>query len=168
MISLPPSASVIARDGLVASWDLSPIRRALDAGLIPVVFGDVVFDQLRGGTILSTEDLFAHLVVHLHPRRILFAGLEIGVWADFPTCNHLVEEITPDNLGSISSALGGSNSTDVTGGMQSKVLQSLELVKASPGLEVLIFSGEIPGNVTQALLGKQTGTRVHARSPESI
>jgi len=57
-IAFPPSGSVIAQDGKVVSWDLSPIQSALQAGLLPVVYGDVVFDTLRGGTILSTEDLF--------------------------------------------------------------------------------------------------------------
>lgn len=55
---------------------------ALANGILPVVYGDVVFDEVRGGTILSTEDLFQHLAHQLHPERVLLAGLEAGVWAD--------------------------------------------------------------------------------------
>ena len=36
-----------------------------------MIYGDVVFDRLLGGTILSTEDLFAHLAAHLQPARLL-------------------------------------------------------------------------------------------------
>ena len=60
-MAFPPSAMVIAQEAKVLSWDLSPLHSALQAGLLPVVYGDVVFDTRRGGTILSTEDLFDHL-----------------------------------------------------------------------------------------------------------
>ena len=75
-----------------------PIRAALSNGLLPVIHGDVAFDEIRGGTILSTEDLFAHLAHQLHPQRILLAGLEAGVWADFPAHKHLLAEITPGSF----------------------------------------------------------------------
>jgi hypothetical protein len=42
--------------------------------------------------------------------------------------------------------------------MASKVQQSLALVKELPGLEILIFSGETPGQVKSALLGARLGT----------
>jgi hypothetical protein len=38
-------------------WDLAADAAALDAGLLPLVNGDVIFDEQRGGTILSTEDV---------------------------------------------------------------------------------------------------------------
>ena len=55
---------------------------------------------------------------------------------------------------------GGSHGADVTGGMASKVQQSLALAGEIAGLEIAIFSGEKPGRVRQALLGMHTGTRV--------
>src|SRR5574341_702717 len=60
-ISLPPSSSVIASDGKILVWETTPIRMALSSRIVPVSFGDVAFDEVRGGTILSTEDLFVHL-----------------------------------------------------------------------------------------------------------
>jgi isopentenyl phosphate kinase len=157
-VAFPPSASVIARDGRVLAWDLSPIRNALQVGLLPVIHGDVIFDTVRGGTILSTEDLFEHLARQLRPERILLAGLEEGVWADYPQCTQLIPEITPENLPQVAPALGGSSAIDVTGGMASKVQQSLALVKELPGMEILIFSGEKQGQVKSALLGATPGT----------
>jgi len=159
-IALHPSAAVIAQDGQVASWDLAPLHAALQAGLLPVIHGDVIFDSQRGGTILSTEDLFEHLARALHPQRILLAGLEEGVWADYPTKTSLVPVINPQNLAEIALALGGSHGADVTGGMASKVQQSLSLAQEIEGLEVWIFSGERPGAVQRALLGSKIGTMV--------
>jgi isopentenyl phosphate kinase len=160
-IAIHPSAVVTAHDGQVAAWDLAPIKSALQAGLLPVIHGDVIFDSLRGGTILSTEDLFDYLAKLLLPQRILLAGLEEGVWADYPVCTRLVPVITPENILTIMRSLGGSGATDVTGGMQSKVQQSLELVAQIPDLEVFIFSGETPGAITEALCGARLGTCLH-------
>jgi isopentenyl phosphate kinase len=157
-IPFAPSASVLAADGQVASWNLAPLQAALQLGLLPVVYGDVVFDTVRGGTILSTEDLFGYLARQLRPKRVLLAGLEPGVWADYPACTKLVETITPANLPQVAPGIGGSSVTDVTGGMASKVGQSLVLVQNVPGLEVQIFSGEKPGAVRRALAGEPVGT----------
>ena len=98
VMAFSPSATTLAADGHVAAYSLDGIKNALANGLIPVVHGDVVFDTARGGTILSTEELFVHLAGHLSPRRILLAGLEPGVWADFPICSALVSLITPVTL----------------------------------------------------------------------
>lgn len=160
-IAIHPSSALISNDGQVATWDLAPLRAALKAGLIPVIHGDVIFDIARGGTILSTEELFEHLARQMHPSRVLLAGLERGVWADYPACTRLIAEITPEKLDEIAPALGGSNATDVTGGMHSKVQQSLALAQEIPGLEILIFSGEEPGAVKRALEGLRVGTRIY-------
>jgi isopentenyl phosphate kinase len=157
-LAFSPLASVTASDGRPATWQLAPLQAALSHGLIPVIQGDVVFDTARGGTILSTEDLFVYLAGVLRPRRVLLAGIEPGVWADFPACTRLIPEITPANLGGVAPSLAGSAATDVTGGMASKVGEMLALVQALPGLEVLIFSAETPGSLCEALLGARPGT----------
>ena len=159
-ISLPPSASVMAQDGQVISWDLGPLRAALSAGLLPVIFGDVIFDTLRGGTILSTEDLFAHLARQFHSRRMLLAGIEPGVWEDYPVSSRVIPTITPHDFEDIAPALSGSNATDVTGGMESKVKQCLLLTQELPELEIEIFSGDEPGTLLEALLGAHKGTLI--------
>ena len=164
VIAIPPSAAVLAREGQVASWDLRPLQAALAAGLIPVVNGDVIFDEVLGGTILSTEELFLHLARHLQPRRILLAGIEPGVWADYPICTRLVDRISPANFIQVAHLLRGSSAVDVTGGMLSKVRTMLELVEAQPGLEARIFSGLRSGAVAGALLGEPIGTRLASNS----
>ncbi|HET8564274.1 MAG TPA: isopentenyl phosphate kinase, partial [Candidatus Binatia bacterium] len=159
-ISLPPSASVIASGGKVLVWETTPIRMALSSRMVPVIFGDVVFDEVRGGTILSTEDLFMHLARALNPERILLAGLEAGVWEDFPTRIRQIEKITPASFQEVSNGVGKAAGADVTGGMESKVSQMLELVQSIPALTVQIFSGVKPGNIVRALTGKIVGTEI--------
>ena len=162
VIAFPPSASVIAQDGRAAHWDLEPMRSTLEAGLIPLVNGDTIIDTQRGGTILSTEDLFLYLARNLNPapNRILLAGLETGVWGDFPTCALLITEITPGNFDNVAAQIGGSASVDVTGGMLEKVRAMLELARVLPDFQAVIFSGTQPGAVRETLLGKHAGTRI--------
>lgn len=157
-LSLPPSSSVIASNGQVSVWDTTPIRMALAADIVPVIFGDTVFDEVRGGTILSTEDLFMYLTNALHPDRILLAGLEAAVWEDFPARTRKVTKITPASFSEIKSGVGKSAAADVTGGMESKVKQMLELVEKHPNLTVQIFSSDEPGNLVRALGGETLGT----------
>lgn len=160
VISFPPSASILARDGAIEHWKIDPLQSALKAGLIPLIFGDVIFDSIRGGTILSTEELFFHLTSRLNPQRILIAGIEAGVWEDFPACTRLLSTITPASYPSLATHIGSSASTDVTGGMLAKVENMVNLVSRHPGLEAFIFSGSQPGHLQEALQGGCPGTHI--------
>jgi isopentenyl phosphate kinase len=161
-LSVSPASSVIASQGHVAMWELTPLQMALAVGIVPLIHGDVVFDEIRGGTILSTEDLFGYLTHALRPDRILLAGLEEGVWADFPARTRKIERITPASFEEVRAGVGKAAGADVTGGMESKVRQMLELVQKSPGLSVQVFSGAGPGNLLRALGGETVGTLITA------
>jgi isopentenyl phosphate kinase len=160
-MAFSPSAMVITDQGKVAKWNLDPLQHALEKGLLPVIYGDVVFDLKLGGTILSTEDIFAHLARYFLPTRLLLAGIEPGVWEDFPGNTSIVPVITPRNLAQFEARLRGSVATDVTGGMADKVKQVMALIETYPGMTASIFSGEIPGNVRRVLLGETLGTEIH-------
>ncbi len=157
-VSLQPSAMVKAADGAVANWDLTTLNAALASGLVPVIYGDIVFDGIRGSTVLSTEALMIHLALHLRPKRILLVGMEAAVWADYPARQYPIDRITPRSYADLAGKVGGSHGTDVTGGMKAKVEEMLALVSRMPGLTIQILSGEEPGNVERALGGAHLGT----------
>lgn len=161
-IAFPPSSSVLTQNRNIVSWDLTQIQSAMDQNLVPVVYGDVVFDENQGGTILSTEDLFVHLAAAFTPQRILLAGLDPGVWQDFPECTHLYKEITPTEIGDLGNKVNQSAAPDVTGGMGEKLNLMLDLISSDPDLEALIFSAEEEGNIQLALAGGSPGTRLHS------
>lgn len=162
VMAFPASAMVTTARRSVLHWETETIQKALNQGLIPLVQGDVVFDSILGGTILSTEDQFFHLASRLKPHRILLAGIEPGVWADFPACSHLLDQIRLSDYANISATLGASAGVDVTGGMVHKVNRMLDVIRENPGLEIRIFSGEEIGGLEQALLGAETGTLLSA------
>ncbi len=157
-MAIQPSAAVISRNGSVELWDLSPLKAALEAGIAPVIFGDMMFDTVKGGTVLSTEVLMFYLAQQIHPHRILLAGIEAAVWADFPARRQRVEKVTSANYDAVAGKVGGSHGTDVTGGMKSKVEEMLRLVQTIPQMTVQIFSGEESGNVERVLNGAILGT----------
>ena len=134
-----------------------PVRRALESGLVPVVYGDAVFDRTRGGGIASTEMVFSALAHTLHPSRILLAGIEPGVYADYPARATLLPRIRIAEWETLRRTLEGSEHPDVTGGMLSKVHSMLELVGGQGDLKALVFSGAVEGNVRRALAGEDAG-----------
>jgi len=159
-IALAPSAAAASSGGAIVSWDIGALQSALASGVLPIVFGDIVFDDQLGGKVLSTEALMWHLAHQLHPQRILLAGLEAAVWSDFPERTSPIQSITPRTFGAWAGKIGQSHGPDVTGGMKSKVAEMLALVQAVPGLTVRIFSGEEPGNIRRALAGESLGTLI--------
>lgn len=148
-ISFQPSASTLCANGLLEQFAIEPVQNALHHHLIPLVYGDVAFDKIRGGTIVSTEELFAYLVNQLQPDWLLLAGETDGV---YNLRGESIPLITPTNFDQIQEALGGSRGTDVTGGMSSKVKAMLDLTQTHPGLSILIFSGLTEGNIYRAVM----------------
>ena len=161
-LPFPPSASMISKDRKVVHHNIETIRRALSAGLLPVVQGDVAFDESLGGTILSTEDVFTFLVEQFPVSRILLAGIEAGVWEDFPARTRLVKQIQAADYEAKRSGIQGSASTDVTGGMKAKVEEMLSLIQKNKGLTAQIFAAEEHGLLTRALQGGNVGTLLTA------
>jgi isopentenyl phosphate kinase len=157
---LQPSASAMSHDSAITQLAVEPIRQALDHGLVPLVHGDVSLDEVRGGTILSTETIFFYLAQHLPVDQILLLGDVEGV---YDAQGDVIPRITPENYDAIESALGGSAGVDVTGGMETKVRDMLALVRALPGLTIRIMSGKVPGLLADTLSGKaQRGTVITA------
>lgn len=166
VISFQPSASARKRAGAVAELATEPLQAALAHGLVPLVYGDVAFDDDQGTAIISTEDIFVYLARRIVPSRILMAGIVDGVYEADPVRHpgsRRIPVITPAALARNLGGLGGSHGTDVTGGMLAKVRALVALVAEQPTLCVHFFSGEVAGRLQAALLGDETfGTVLRA------
>lgn len=143
-----PSASIKAQNGDIIAMNTKLFTRAVAHGLIPMIHGDVAFDSVRGGTIVSTETIFSFLVKELDISRIVLLGEVDGV---LDTQHNLIPHITPKTLAQFESALKGSSGVDVTGGMYQKVMDMLELVKINPDLKIIIANGKIPDMLQQII-----------------
>lgn len=124
-----------------------------------MVYGDVSLDDVRGGTIISTETVFTYLVHQLPVKRVLLLGEVAGV---YDQQGQVIPEITLNNVDQYRSSLGGSDGTDVTGGMLTKVTDMLALVERFPALQVYIIDGTRPEPLRALLQGGQSvGTLIH-------
>jgi isopentenyl phosphate kinase len=158
--SLQPSASARCRGGDLVSLATAPLEQALARGLVPLVYGDVALDELQGGTIISTEQIFAFLArrfqrhgLTLPGRMILVSGVD-GVFEADPNRepnSKQVPTITVGNWARVRDTLGSSHATDVTGGMLSKVEEMVTLIRDLPNLTVHILSGERSGALQTVL-----------------
>ncbi|MGV8025071.1 MAG: isopentenyl phosphate kinase [Anaerolineaceae bacterium] len=157
-ISFPPSAAATTHNHTEIQWDIEPIKNALNHELLPVVFGDVVFDSQIGGTILSTEEILAYLCLHLPIEKALIASIEKGVWKHAEDTENIFPILTPAEFHEHETSIGNSHAPDVTGGMRSKVEILFSIIKKHPSIQVSIFCGTEKGNLLKALGGVKIGT----------
>jgi len=159
--TIRPSASARCRDGTLAYLETGAISAALAQGLVPLVYGDVALDSVRGGTIVSTEDIFVYLADRFKPARILLAGEVAGV---LRPDGGVIAYITPETFPGVASLLSGAAGIDVTGGMADKIARMVDLVGEHPHTQVHVLSGAIPGLLGDALRdpANPAGTRISA------
>ena len=163
-LPLPPLSSGCCHDGVLQDLAWKPIDQLLAVGLTPLIFGDVVLDDMRGGTIVSTEELFRFLAPKLRPARIILAGEVAGVFTADPHLDpdaQLIRHIDAAMLASGAAQFAAAYGTDVTGGMEAKVAEMVALSAALPQVMVKIISGLVPGRVQSALLDENVpGTSI--------
>lgn len=166
VLSLQPSASALCHNGQLVHLETTPLREALRRRLVPVVYGDVSFDRVRGTAIISTEQIFAYLSPYLNPQRIILAGQVEGVFTGDPLQDpaaRLLKEVSASRFAEVEKMLTGSHGIDVTGGMLAKVRTMCQLIEAQPTLTVRFISGERKGLINKVLLDSevQEGTLLH-------
>ncbi len=159
--SVAPSSFIVTEDGRITDLDSTVVRRYIDSGFVPVLYGDAVLDSERKFTILSGDQLAVRLAVGLEARKLLF-GVDVdGVYTANPKLApeaRLIEELSLANARGMVK-IGESLGTDVTGGMLGKVTEAAAAVKT--GMEVHIVNALKPGVVRGALMGDSVvGTRL--------
>jgi isopentenyl phosphate kinase len=148
VLSVQPSASALCHDYQLKHLDTRSIHTALSRGLVPLVYGDVALDDVHGGTIISTEDIFLFLADEIRPARILLLGEVAGV---LDSHGDVISRITPGDLPTLRNMLTGSAGVDVTGGMADKVTRMIQLVHRHPMIRVHVLAGTEPGFLSRVL-----------------
>lgn len=154
VVSLQPSASALCHDGALHHLDIDVAASLLRQGLVPMVYGDVALDDVKGCTIISTEQIFDYLARSLCPARIIVAGEVAGVFSGDPQQDaivQLVPEINRRNYEDVKEMLSNSLTVDVTGGMFSKVETLFALACDQPNLQIRIVTGKREGLLQRVL-----------------
>ena len=140
--------SVAARDeGDALALPLDSTATLLGEGFVPVLHGDVVGHAGAGATVVSGDELVTRLAAGLDADRVGLCSTVTGVYDD----GEVIPRIT--EFDAVADAVGGSESTDVTGGMAAKVRALLDLdapahVFGSESLSAFL-AGEPAGTVIE-------------------
>ena len=126
-VGIHPLCYCIADGGRLRDPDWRPVELLLGLGITPVLHGDVVTDTTRGASIVSGDQLVASLARALSPDRV---GLATDVSGVLGKEGKVVERIGRREAAMLA---GGSRNTDVTGGMEGKLAELLELAEAGIG-----------------------------------
>ena len=162
--SFAPSSFLKATDGRITGAFVDPIFEALDRGLLPVVYGDVVLDRARGAVVVSTEEIFLLLVRAATKRkhaiaRVVWLGETDGVLDDggLP-----IARLSAESARRAARRVRGASGVDVTGGMALRLRTAGLLAQA--GVPSLIVDGRRSGMVASSIAGRAAGgTRVELR-----
>ena len=165
-MAVQPSACAVVEGGRIKSMELTPLRKLLELGLVPVLYGDAVPDLSKGMSILSGDQLVTELAKELGVGRVILAVDVDGVYTADPKKDkkaELIREINPANWPSIEERLASSvEGVDVTGGMANKVKELLALVGRD--VEIEVVNAMKPGVLKRAILGERgLGTRMVVR-----
>jgi isopentenyl phosphate kinase len=167
-VGFQPSACIACRDKRIDRFDTTALEGFLKLGVTPVLYGDVVVDEILGFCILSGDQIIAHLADLISPGRIIL-GVDVdGAFTSDPKKGEgrLVEEINPENITGLLENLGALE-TDVTGGMRGKIMELAALAQKGYGSQIV--NASVPGRLKKALLGEQViGTRVAPGNYEGV
>lgn len=155
--SIQPSAAGMTNGGKLLKMHTEHIKKLLELGMVPVVYGDAFVDIHSGSSIVSTEKLLSYIIKRVKTDRVLIGTDKDGVLDED---GQVIKVINMRNFSQIKGLLKGADSTDVTGGMKHKVEAMLELAKFGP--DVYIFNATKEGNVYNALKGAEIGTKITA------
>uniref|UniRef100_A0A7C2VNV9 Isopentenyl phosphate kinase n=1 Tax=Ignisphaera aggregans TaxID=334771 RepID=A0A7C2VNV9_9CREN len=144
-------ALAVVRNGKI-QMNTEPLAHALDLGLVPVMYGDIVLGK-NDAQIVSGDEVAWYLSKAFTPSRLLFATTIDGVYDGDPSnpASKLIKNVYLSDIQRI--GFGEPQGIDVTGGMKLKLALALEYASRDIK-EVLIFNGLRKGNVYGALCRK--------------
>jgi isopentenyl phosphate kinase len=159
-LSVPLSTHARNREGRPVELDAGPIEAALEAGMTPVSFGDVVPDDAWGFSVLGADTIATELVPILRPARVIFASDVAGVLGPGRSGQRpVIPEVTDE----IAQSLAGEGSApDATGGIRGKALAMRSIARF--GVDAVLISGLTDGALSRAIRGEAVyGSWAHAR-----
>jgi isopentenyl phosphate kinase len=161
-VAVSPSSCIITKSGRIYSFSEAPLTKLLSLGFVPVLFGDAVFDLDKGFTILSGDQLIAHLAIHFKAERII-VGVDVdGLHTADPKLNkkaELLDHVTLKELENTGQRIEKEKANDVTGGMPRKVKEIAPAVEV--GISVFFLNAAKPNRLYKALKNEPVkGTRI--------
>lgn len=161
-VAVQPSSCILMKSGRIHVMEERPLRRLLEMGFVPVLYGDAVIDSDAGFSILSGDQLVSYLALRLDADHIVM-GIDVdGLYTADPKTDssaRLIPHVTLEGLKRMQHKIEEAKVVDVTGGMLGKVLELIPAVER--GIPTIIVNAAKPGNVYMTLKGERVvGTMI--------
>jgi len=155
-VSVTPSSCITTENGRIKLFDDAISKLLLKMGFTPVLYGDATLDTQLGFTVLSGDQIVAHLARKFGACKIVI-GVDVdGLCdADPKTVKNakVYPHLTLRELKEFQGKLGKSTAADVTGGMLGKVTELIPAIEQ--GIPVTIVNAAKPNRVYRALIGEK-------------
>lgn len=161
VISLRPMSFMLTKDGKLAENFFQVIETVLNQGLIPVIYGDVIWDKRWKSCIYSGESTLNEIAIYL-----LKKGYEINKIVQLGNTNGVyngkkktIPLINSNNWCKIKKYVHKLKDPDVTGGMDHKV--DIALKMADSGIKTWLINGKNVEDIKNAINEKSIrGTKI--------
>lgn len=157
VIPMQASAIFIKDSHRISTQSIDIIETALNLGIIPVLYGDIILDKHGSFSIISGDRIILELCKHLQKyfvSNIVFAIEKDGIYVKVNGLNDenakLALELTPKDLDNINLA-ELDQKIDVTGGIEGKLNSIKEICKLN--IPVQIINGLKENFIFKALKG---------------
>jgi isopentenyl phosphate kinase len=158
-VSIQPSSFVLTKNKRIYSANIDLIGKYLDLGFVPVIYGDVVLDEDQSikMAVLSGDQIIKYLAEHLKPERVILGSDVDGIYTKDPKKHsdaELVELITSQaQVDLMVESMTSKEAVDVTGGMEGKLRELLEL--ADLGVKSEIINANRMNLIKEAINGNK-------------
>lgn len=152
--SLAPSSMLACSDGKVSACNAQPLKQLLQRGLVPVVYGDTLTDDMRGTTIFSTEKVLEacldEIRAHYQEITVVYVMNAPGVLNE---AGEVLSRLDPNHDVQVTRHDGH----DVTGGIVGKVDAARRAAKLATRVYIV---GSESGSLSKALKHQKVGTQI--------
>ncbi len=160
VVSFGPRSFVLGENGRIKNVFIDSIREALQKGILPVTYGDMIIDKNRGCMTFSGERVITLLAEKLKSNfgkiTIISCSKTDGV---YDNAGKTIPLINRRNFDEVKRFISGSEGVDVTGGMIHKVRESLDLVKKHQ-VKIIVINGNEKDCLYKAILGKKVKSTI--------
>jgi isopentenyl phosphate kinase len=161
-VSIAPSSCFVTESGKVKFFDETVFKSMAKMIFTPVLYGDVVFDEKMGFTILSGDQLVAYLALKYKAQKIVLGTDTDGLFDSDPKTNpdaKPFKKLSLKELKELQPKLGKAAGTDVTGGMAGKITELIPAIEA--GVHVTITGATKGLSIYRALTDQSVlGTEI--------
>jgi len=159
------SSAFTLDNGQIRIANIDVIKGMIDKGIIPVLYGDVVYDKSKGFVILSGDTLVAYLANALDVNMVVFTTNVYGIYKRYPPkkgSRDLIELIDLRKF-SLKPELSKHLGYDVTGGMLFKLTELKKYISCKRNMKIFIINGLRRDFLKNILLGRNVKFKTEIR-----